>query len=117
MDPASLVLLAVVMAIFYFMLVRPQKKRLKEHKDLISALEPGDEVVTIGGAFGFVNKVDEEMVWLEVSDGVEVRFTKQAVSRRILDSSDQLDPEPGEEPAQPEPEAEAEQVGEQGTSA
>ena len=83
MDPGSLVMLVVVMGIFYFMLVRPQKKRLSEHKRLVSSLVPGDEVVTIGGVYGFVNRVDDDMVWLEVSEGVEVRCTKQAVSRRI----------------------------------
>jgi preprotein translocase subunit YajC len=100
MDPGSLLMLVVVMGIFYFMLVRPQKKRLAEHKRLVSSLVPGDEVVTIGGIYGFVNRIDDDMVWLEVSEGVEVRCTKQAVSRRV-------EPDSSEEP---EEAAEAELV-------
>lgn len=83
MDTGSLLMLAVVMAIFYFMLVRPQKKRLQEHNKLIKSLQPGDEVVTISGLYGFVNSLDEDMIWLEVSEGVEVRVTRQAVSKKI----------------------------------
>lgn len=83
MDPGSLVMLFVVVAIFYFVLVRPQKKRLQEHTKLINSLAPGDEVVTLGGLYGFINRVDEETVWLEVSEDTEMRFTKQSISRRV----------------------------------
>lgn len=83
MDPGSLVMLLVVVAIFYFVLVRPQKKRLQEHTKLINSLEPGDEVVTLGGLYGFINRVDDENVWLEVSEDTEMRFTKQSISRRV----------------------------------
>jgi preprotein translocase subunit YajC len=83
MDPGSLLMLVLVMAIFYFMLVRPQRKRLAEHQALVSSLIPGDEVVTIGGVYGFVNRIEDDEVWLEVSEGIEMRFSKQAVSRRI----------------------------------
>ena len=83
MDPGSLLMLVLLMAIFYFMLVRPQRKRMAEHQALMSSLVPGDEVVTIGGLYGFVNRIEEDEVWLEVSDGVEMRFSKQAISRRV----------------------------------
>lgn len=102
MDPQSLVMLAVVMAIFYFMLVRPQKKRMNEHTQLISSLKPGDEVVTIGGAYGFINQVDDESVWLEVADGIEMRFTKQAVSRKVVESTDDSDEQEAAEVAEEE---------------
>lgn len=91
MDPGSLLMLAVVMVIFYLLLVRPQKKRLKEHNALVSSLVPGDEVLTIGGIFGFVNRVADDDIWLEVAEGTEMRFTRQSVSRRI---STGQDPEP-----------------------
>ncbi len=83
MDPGSLLMLVVVMIIFYFVLVRPQKKRAQEHAALLSTLAPGDEVVTIGGAYGYVNRVEDDQVFLEVSEGIEVRFNKTAISRKV----------------------------------
>lgn len=83
MDPGSLLMLMVVMVIFYFVLVRPQKKRAQEHAALLSALAPGDEVVTIGGAYGYVNRVEDDEVFLEVSEGIEIRYTKSAISRKV----------------------------------
>jgi preprotein translocase subunit YajC len=83
MDAGSLLMLVAVMVIFYFVLVRPQKRRFREHQQLISTLTAGDEVVTIGGVYGYVQEVEDDLVWLEVADGVELRFSKQAISRRI----------------------------------
>jgi preprotein translocase subunit YajC len=83
MDAGSLLMLVAVMVIFYFVLVRPQKRRFREHQQLISTLAAGDEVVTIGGVYGYVQEVEDDLVWLEVADGVELRFSKQAISRRI----------------------------------
>lgn len=88
MDPGSLMMLVVVMIIFYFVLVRPQKKRATEHAALLSTLAPGDEVVTIGGAYGFVNRVEDEVIFLEVSEGIEIRFNKTAVSRKVDSTSE-----------------------------
>lgn len=96
MDPGSLLMLVVVMTIFYFVLVRPQKKRATEHAALLATLAPGDEVVTIGGAYGFVNRVEEDMVYLEVSEGIEIRFNKSAISRKVQ-TADDPDEEPVEE--------------------
>lgn len=92
MDPGSLLMLMIVMIIFYFMLVRPQKKRAQEHAKLLSMLAPGDEVVTIGGAYGFVNRVEDDQVYLEVAEGIEIRFTKQAVSRRVDSTAEEEEP-------------------------
>lgn len=103
MDPGSLVMLLVVVAIFYFVLVRPQKKRLQEHTKLIESLQPGDEVVTLGGLYGFINRVDDENVWLEVSEDTEMRFTKQSISRRVNPGDGQEDQTEEDET---EPEAE-----------
>lgn len=103
MDPGSLVMLLVVVAIFYFVLVRPQKKRLQEHTKLIDSLQPGDEVVTLGGLYGFINRVDDENVWLEVSEDTEMRFTKQSISRRVS-PGDEQEEQTEEDEAEPEAE-------------
>ena len=91
MDPGSLLMLMIVMIIFYFVLVRPQKKRAVEHAALLRTLAPGDEVLTIGGVYGFVNRVEEDVLFLEVSEGIEVRVSKQSVSRKVDDSAEEPD--------------------------
>ncbi len=91
MDPGSLLMLMVVMIIFYFVLVRPQKKRAVEHASLLSTLAPGDEVVTVGGIYGFINQVEGDTVFLEVSEGIEIRISKQSVSRRLEAQSRETD--------------------------
>lgn len=96
MDPGSLLMLAVVMVIFYFVLVRPQKKRLKEHNALVSSLAPGDEVLTIGGIYGFVNRVGDDDIWLEVAEDTEMRVTRQSVSRRVSSGGGTQGDEPEE---------------------
>ena len=75
----SLIFLAVLFAVFYFLLIRPQQKRQKEHQALIGGLEKGDEVVTSGGVVGQVTKVEQDFVVCRVGDKVELRFQRQAV--------------------------------------
>ncbi len=80
-DPmTSLLFFAGFILIFYFILIRPQQKRAKEHRKMVSALARGDEVITSGGLLGKVTEVDEEYVSLELADNVVVRLQKQAVA-------------------------------------
>jgi len=65
--------------VFYFFILRPQSKRAKEHKALVSALQRGDEVVTAGGEVGRVNKVYEEYVGVELAENIEVTVQKSAI--------------------------------------
>ncbi|QLF92432.1 preprotein translocase subunit YajC [Pseudomonas sp. ABC1] len=67
------------LAIFYFMIWRPQAKRAKDHKNLIGNLQKGDEIVTSGGIVGKVVKVADDFVAIEVSDSVELKFQKVAI--------------------------------------
>nr|WP_231871653.1 MULTISPECIES: preprotein translocase subunit YajC [unclassified Oleiphilus] len=66
--------------IFYFLMWRPQSKRAKEHKNLVSSLSKGDEVVSSGGIAGKITKVSEDFISVEVSEGVELKIQKVAVS-------------------------------------
>lgn len=75
-----LILLALV---FYFLLWRPQSKRTKEHKNLVSGLDKGDEVLTNGGIVGKVVRVDENFVVLQVADNMELKFQKAAISASL----------------------------------
>ena len=72
----SLVPLIIMFAIFYFLLIRPQQKKAKEHKALLDALKKGDKVVTAGGMHGKVTAVEESVVTLEVANGVNIKFNK-----------------------------------------
>ena len=82
-SPASslfqILFLGGLFVVFYFLAIRPQRKRQKEHAEMVSALAKGDEVVTSSGILGKVNKVDEDYVVLQVSDNVELKFQKSSV--------------------------------------
>lgn len=70
----------LMFVVLYFLMIRPQMKRAKEHKALIEALAKGDEVVTGGGIAGRITKVGENFVAIEVADTVEIQVQKQAVT-------------------------------------
>lgn len=88
---SSLIFLVLLVGIFYFMLIRPQKRRVAQHKSLIDSIGIGDEVVTIGGLFGTVHSVGDEEIELIVGSGTQLRFVKSAIARRITED---LDDEP-----------------------
>jgi preprotein translocase subunit YajC len=72
--------LILIFVVFYFLLIRPQQKRAKEHKEMVAALAKGDEVVTNGGLLGKITEVGDNFIQLQVSDSVEVKVQRQAVS-------------------------------------
>ena len=72
--------LIVIFVVFYFLLIRPQSKKAKEHREMVAALAKGDEVVTNGGMLGKISKVDEGFVELDVAEGVTVKIQRQAVA-------------------------------------
>ena len=75
--------LIIIFALFYFLLIRPQAKKAKEHKAMVAALTKGDEVVTNGGLLGKAVKVDEGFVSVEIADGVVVQVQRQAVATLV----------------------------------
>lgn len=75
----QLVLMVGLFALFYFIAIRPQRKRQKEHAELIAALSKGDEVVTTSGILGKVTKLDDNYVVLQVADNVELKFQRISV--------------------------------------
>ncbi len=72
--------LILIFVVFYFLLIRPQTKRAKEHKTMVEALAKGDEVVTNGGLLGQITKVGDNFLVVEVAEGTEVKVQKQAVA-------------------------------------
>lgn len=91
---SSLIFLVLMVVLFYLLLIRPQQRRARQQRELLSNVEVGDEVVTIGGMHGTVREVDEGEVVLEIADGVDVRFLKSAIARRLV--FDDVDDEAGE---------------------
>ncbi|HHO70020.1 MAG TPA: preprotein translocase subunit YajC [Halothiobacillus sp.] len=77
---ATFLPLILIFAVMYFLLIRPQIKRQKEHRKLIDSLAKGDEVVTAGGLLGRIVKLHDNFVTIELADGLEVNVQRHAVN-------------------------------------
>ncbi|MFN3860818.1 MAG: preprotein translocase subunit YajC [Roseateles sp.] len=73
--------LVLMFVVLYFVMIRPQMKRQKEHKAMIEALAKGDEVVTAGGVVGKVSKLGDNFIHLEVANGVELQVQRSAIAQ------------------------------------
>ena len=82
----SVVPFILIIAIFYFFIIRPQNKKQKETQKLIDALKKGDKVVTIGGIHGIVSATKEKTVIVKVDEGVKIEFNRSAISGVVVDS-------------------------------
>lgn len=76
----SLIMLVVLFGLFYFLLIRPQQKRQKEHREMIEKIGKGDEVVTQGGVLGKITKVGDAFLSIEIADGTEIKVQRGAVA-------------------------------------
>ena len=78
---AQFIPLILIFVIFYFFLIRPQQKRVKEHKDMVSNLKRGDEVITSGGIIAIVEKVmDDDKIEVMLNDNVKVQIVKSTIT-------------------------------------
>jgi preprotein translocase subunit YajC len=75
-----LIMVVIFFAIMYFMIIRPQTKRAKEHKKMVEGLSKGDEVVTNGGLLGKIGEVGDTFILVEIAEGTQVKVQKQAVA-------------------------------------
>ena len=78
-DMQGMLLIGAMFAVMYFLMIRPQMKRAKEHKAMIDALQKGDEVVTAGGVLGRISKIGEGYVSVEIAPSVEIQVQRAAV--------------------------------------
>jgi preprotein translocase subunit YajC len=85
LDLPTILMLVGVVALFYFMLVRPQQKRAKDQQKMMSALETGDRVMTISGIVGTVRYLGEKQAIIEISPGVEMTVVKGALSTQPVE--------------------------------
>lgn len=77
----SIIMVVILFGSMYFLLLRPQNKKAKEHEELIASLVDGDEVITVGGLLGRVNKVIDNFIILSIAENVLVTVQKQAVAQ------------------------------------
>ena len=85
----QLLFLGLLIGVFYFMLIRPQKKRAEQHRNLIDSVGVGDEVVTIGGLHGRVSRLGDDDIEIEAAPGTKLRFVKSAIARKVTEDSDE----------------------------
>lgn len=84
---SSLVPIILMFVIFYFLLIRPQQKKTKEHREMISHLKKGDRVITSGGLYGRITAVSEATMTVEIADKVRVKVARGNVSQVVQSSS------------------------------
>jgi preprotein translocase subunit YajC len=98
---AQLVFLALLVAFFYFLIVRPQRNRLRSQQQLQSSLELGDEILTFAGFFATIRRFDGDVVTVELAPGVEARLTRRAISGKVTPAEQK--PDEPDEPGTSEP--------------
>jgi preprotein translocase subunit YajC len=88
-SPLTLLLpLALMGGIFYFLLIRPQQRRQRAQRDLLGSLDVGDEVVTIGGVYGTIREINDENVTIEVAPGIQMKFLRGAIARKLVEEEE-----------------------------
>ncbi|MEZ5169816.1 MAG: preprotein translocase subunit YajC [Acidimicrobiia bacterium] len=80
-----LIFLALMVAAFWFLIIRPQRKQMAAHQELLAALEEGDEVVTSSGIYGRIDVIDEATIDLEIAEDVVIRVSRASVTQRLGD--------------------------------
>ncbi len=94
----SLIIIVVLFALFWVLLIRPQRRRGMEQRELLESLEPGDEIVSTGGLFGVIKSIDGDELHVEIAEGLVVRMAKRAVAGLV-----ERDEEPESLPAGDDP--------------
>lgn len=80
---SALIPLALMFAIFYFILIRPQQKKQREHREMLKALKTGDQIITAGGIYGTIIAIDETKVKLKIAENVKIDVTRSSIASRL----------------------------------
>lgn len=80
---SMLPMIVILIALMYLMVIRPQSKRSKAHRDLMAGLKNGDEVITSGGILGKISKIADDIVVLEIANGVEIKIQRSAIAANV----------------------------------
>lgn len=89
---SSILPLVLMLGVFYFLLIRPQQKKVSEHKKMVTALRRGDKIVTSGGVYGTVAKVDEDAIQVDIAKDTRIKLDKNSVAV-VLTRSEPADSE------------------------
>jgi preprotein translocase subunit YajC len=99
---ASLILIVAMFALLWLLLIRPQRMKQAQQQQLIESVEPGDEILTVGGLYGIVEELDEEGdLVVEVAEGIQVRIARRAVATVVKPEDEEDEDETVEEPEEP----------------
>ncbi|WP_028581863.1 preprotein translocase subunit YajC [Desulfogranum japonicum] len=82
----QLIMMALIFGVFYFLLIRPQQKKAKEHQNFLSALKKGDKIVTGGGIHGQITGLTDTVITLEIADGVRIKVNRASVMGSASDA-------------------------------
>jgi preprotein translocase subunit YajC len=88
----SILIFILPLALLWLFLVVPQQRRMREQRELINKLEPGDEVMTTAGIYGKIVELSDDNMYLQVAPGVELRFARGAVARKVSSGSEPAEP-------------------------
>ncbi len=80
---AGFIPIILIFVVFYFLLIRPQQKRAKQHKEMIQNLQKGDEIITSGGLYGKIVGITDEFITLEVAENVKVKVARNFISTKL----------------------------------
>jgi preprotein translocase subunit YajC len=103
LNGGTLILLAAMFALLWVLLIRPQKRKQAEQQQLLSGIEPGDEILTVGGVYGIVHEIDEDDdLVVEIAEGIRVRIARRAVAGVVKpdDDADEADDDVGKDAAE-----------------
>jgi preprotein translocase subunit YajC len=95
------IVVVVLFALFWLLLVRPQRRQAAEQRELIASLEPGDEIVSAGGLYGVIQSVDGDELQVEIADGLVVRMAKGAVAGLVEHDEERESVPEGDDPLNP----------------
>jgi preprotein translocase subunit YajC len=104
---SAYIFILVLLALMWFMLIRPQRRRQVEAQRMLQTIEVGKEIVTAGGVYGTITAVDDDEVRVRIADGVEIRLAKRAVAGVISEDEEPEDEPKDEDDAEPDGDAPA----------
>ena len=80
----GILIIGLIFVVFYFLMIRPQQRKQRDHRALIESLDVGDEVITASGLYGMITDFDGGTVFIEISDGVEIKISRDTIANKVV---------------------------------